>query len=399
MNSSVANEGVAGATRHRCVACQSPDAEVFWFAQDVPVFCNVLCDTRDAAQQMPRGDIRLAFCPSCQLIYNVAFDPGRLDYGVEYENSLHFSPRFQKYADELAARLVERYALRGKTVVEIACGKGDFLRSLCRLGGARGVGYDPAWAPEADAGGDERVSFVQEYYSPEHTTPADLIVCRHALEHIPDPVGFLKSVRASIGERRDTAVFFEVPNGMYTIREMGIWDLIYEHCLYFVAGSLARVFELAGFDVQSVTEEFDGQFLTIEARPAANAEVKRSADQPAVADDVRAFAKNYADKLAHWRGWLDEMRADDRRAVVWGSGSKGVTFLNILRPGERIEHVVDINPRKQGRFVAGAGQQIVAPESLREYGPDSVVVMNPVYLDEIRATVEALGLSPEFLIG
>ena len=40
------------------------------------------------------------------------------------------------------------------------------------------------------------------------------------------------------------------------------------------------------------------------------------------------------------------------------------------------------------------GQEIVAPEALQSIAPDLVLVMNPVYLDEIRATVHGMGLRP-----
>ena len=377
---------------------------MFWEASGLPVFCNVLCATREEARRVPRGDIRLAFCGGCGLIFNRAFEPGRMEYGEAYENSLHFSPRFQEYAHQLAARLVERHALRGKVVLEIACGKGDFLRTLCSLGGNRGIGFDPSCEPtSAAADWTGRITFVQDYYSERHADHrADFVCCRHALEHVADPLEFVRLVRRSLGDRTEAIVFFEVPNALFTLREMGIWDLIYEHCTYFVPGALKRLFVRAGFDVLNVAEEFGGQFVTIEARPRAEAAdgVAQVGDDDlqSSAHDVRAFATNYRHKVDQWRAWLDEMRRNGRRAVVWGSGSKGVTFLNILGAEECIEYVVDINPRKQGMHVAGTGQQVVAPEFLRDYRPESIVVMNPIYLQEIRAATDPFGLAAEFSV-
>ena len=374
-------------------------ANVFWEACGLPVFCNVLCATRDEALAMPRGDIRLAYAPDTGLITNVAFDSARMAYNATYENSLHFSPRFQAYADGLVQQLVQKYALQDKTVLEIACGQGDFLKALCTAGGARGLGFDPAHDP-ADAAQDPNITYIQDYYGPGYADRrADLICCRHALEHIPDPVSFLQGLRQTIGDRLATRIFFEVPNGLYTLREMGIWDLIYEHCTYFVPDSLRRCFELAGFEVLAVQEVYDGQFLTLDARPAAGGPPpSRAGDLPQVAKDVAAFAAAYTHKVAEWRQRLADLRATGRSAVVWGSGSKGVTFLNIVGGEGVVEYIVDINPRKQGRFVVGTGQTIVGPAFLKQLQPSAVVVMNAIYLDEIRATLAALGLAPEVLL-
>jgi hypothetical protein len=79
--------------------------------------------------------------------------------------------------------------------------------------------------------------------------------------------------------------------------------------------------------------------------------------------------------------------------VIWGGGSKGVTFLNVLGADSAIEYVVDLNPHKQGKYVAGTGQRVVAPEFLRELRPTDVLVMNPVYESEIADSVRALGLT------
>lgn len=372
--------------------------EVFWEARDLPVFCNVLCASRAEALAVPRGDMRLTYDAESGLVRNAAFDPARMDYDARYENSLHFSPRFQAYADALVAELVERHGLRGKDILEIACGQGDFLSALCRAGGNRGVGFDPAFDPR-DAALAEGVRVVQEYYAPRHAeVPADFICCRHALEHIAEPVAFLRELRRTVGARRDTTIFFEVPNGLYTLRELGIWDLIYEHCTYFVPESLAWCFTQAGFAVTEQREVFDGQFLTIEAR-AANHVVHDAPGARArrTADYVRAFAEAYREKVQTWRERIAAWRAAGRKAVVWGSGSKGVTFLNVIQPEGVIDRVVDINPRKQGKFVAGTGQPIVAPAALAENPPEVVIVMNAIYLDEIRAALAGLGVAAEVL--
>ncbi|MCH8271549.1 MAG: SAM-dependent methyltransferase, partial [Planctomycetes bacterium] len=76
------------------------------------------------------------------------------------------------------------------------------------------------------------------------------------------------------------------------------------------------------------------------------------------------------------------------------SGSKGVAFLTTLGVTDEIDCVVDINPHREGTFMAGTGHEIVSPESLADHGVDNVIVMNPIYVDEIRGTLSEMGLHP-----
>jgi hypothetical protein len=62
---------------------------------------------------------------------------------------------------------------------------------------------------------------------------------------------------------------------------------------------------------------------------------------------------------------------------------------------QSIEYVVDVNPRKQGLYTPCTAHRVIAPEQLRHIKPDVVIVMNPVYADEIRLTLDGLGLAPE----
>jgi hypothetical protein len=380
-----------------CPVCAALETTPCIRIPDVPVYCNVLHERREAALSAPTGDMDLRFCSRCGHLFNAAFDPRRVDYTGDYENSLHYSGRFQAYAEALARRLIDLYDLRSKTVIEIACGQGDFLRLLCSLGGNRGIGFDPGHVPaRSAAAGDGGLTFIPDYYSSAYSGyGADLICCRHALEHIHRPGDFLSMLRGVIGGR-DTAVFFEVPNARFTLEDLGIWDLIYEHCGYFSQESLRRVFEGHGFRVDRVETEFGGQFLGLYGRPGAGAAAPRV--DPDLAALVTRFGQNYAEKVAHWRLRLRELRQGRRRAVLWGAGSKGVTFMNVLGVGDEVDCLIDLNPHKHGRFIPGTGHQVRSPASLAATRPDTVIVMNPLYRDEISAHLRAMGADAEILV-
>lgn len=384
-----------------CPVCGAVESVHLLHLNKIPVFCNVLCPTREEALTIPRGEMNLAFCPTCGHVWNTAFNPTLMEYTQSYENSLHFSPTFQAYAHSLADRLVEDHNIRNKDIVEIGSGQGDFLRALCAVGNNRGVGFDPSFTPAANGGQpvDDRVRIVQDIYSAEYASyPADLICCRHVLEHIPVPADMLQNVRRAVGPRLDTVIFFEVPNALFTLHDLSIYDIIYEHCSYFSAGSLAYAFAVQGFQIREVREEFNGQFLSITAQVSSSkAPPLRWKELDQMAVDVTSFAEHYLRKINEWNGRLNEFMQSGRKAVVWGAGSKGNMFLNTLRTQGCIDYVVDINPRKHGMYVAGAGQQIVPPAFLRDYQPDVVIIMNPAYHNEIRQAVENLGVRAEFL--
>ena len=70
-----------------------------------------------------------------------------------------------------------------------------------------------------------------------------------------------------------------------------------------------------------------------------------------------------------------------------------MTFLNVVPGAAAVHAVVDVNPRKHGRFIPGTGHEVVGPDALVADPPDVVLVMNSVYEDEIRSTLAGLGLA------
>jgi SAM-dependent methyltransferase len=376
--------------------------DTFYELRNVPVHSVLLLTTKEEALDFPTGDVVLGFCQACGLISNLAFDPGLHDYSTDYESTQACSPTFNEFARRLAHYLIARYDLHDKDIVEIGCGQGEFLKLICELGGNRGIGFDPAHVPrESGNTVSDDVTFVQDFYSDRYAdNHGDLICCRMTLEHVQQTAEFVRTVRRSIGERSDSVVFFQVPDVTRILREGAFWDIYYEHCSYFSAASLARLFQICGFEVMALWTDYGGQYLMIEARPSAaesQVALSRGEDLRDIARDIASFAANHAERVGMWRDRLERMSQAGQRVVVWGAGSKAVAFLTTLGIRDEIEYAVDINPRKHGTFLAGTGQETVAPEFLRAYGPDVVIVMNPVYEQEIRDDLKTMGLTPRVL--
>jgi len=384
-----------------CPICQNKHSQTFFRLTGAPVSIGVQWPSAEQARACGKGDLHLGFCPSCGFIWNQAFDSNRLEYSQRYDNSLDFSSVFQKYAQTLAHRLVESYDIRKKKVLELGCGKGHFLTLLCEAGENHGIGFDPSFeGSRLQSPAAERITYVADFYGEKYTQhQGDLICCRHVFEHIPDPVAFLSMVRRTIGDRRSTIVYFEVPNVRFILQQHSIWDIIYEHCNYFSRESLAYTFRAGGFEVVRLEESFGGQFLSLEARLADQAGKghAQEVDTADLAANVAQFAEEVRERSRTWEDQLKRIRRERQRVVIWGGGAKAVSFLNMLKIGEEIPYVVDINPHKQGRHLPGTGQKIVAPEFLPEFQPQLVILMNPIYRKEVGAQLKKLNVAAKLL--
>jgi SAM-dependent methyltransferase len=379
-----------------CPSCGSGALTVFHEQEAVPIHSCRLVDTREEALAFPRGTLRLAFCSDCAFITNTAYDPTLQDYGMSYEETQGFSPRFRAFAHELALRWIDRYDLRDRDVLEIGCGKGEFLALLCELGPNRGVGIDPAFSEERlDSPAAARMRFVTDLYAERYAgIAADAVVCRHTLEHI-GPVGeFMALVRRTIGDR-DAVVLFDLPDVVRVLREAAFWDVYYEHCSYFSPGSLGRLFRRSGFDVVALERDYDDQYVVIDARPGAGRHAPLALEEAPeeLAEHAETFRRGVAEATARWSREFAAAAAAGRRIAVWGAGSKAVAFLNTVAAPEAVAYAVDVNPYKQGKYLAGTGHRVIGPDELAADPPDEVVAMNAIYLDEIRSRLDGLGLA------
>jgi SAM-dependent methyltransferase len=377
-----------------CPNCGAIGGQIFHRVAAVPVNSCLLFADRERAKGLESGDIDLAYCPNCSFIFNAAWKPERTVYSALYEETQGFSPTFRAFHLELAERLIRQYDIVGKDIVEIGCGKGEFLSLLCDLGRNVGVGYDPSFVPARSNATSANVTFKQELFSETTVQPAAaLVCCKMTLEHIFETQRFVRAVRQIATPERGTIVFFQVPDVRRILAEGAFWDVFYEHCAYFSPTSLTHLFRNTGFEVLDVSTGFDDQYFTIEARPSTKQAASFPKPVGGEADELARSVAGFSEAATRGAAyWASKVRAAaGGRTVLWGSGSKAVAFLSAVGLEQEIEYLVDINPYRHGKFVPGSGKQIVGPEFLRDYQPTLVIAMNPIYRSEIAHDLARVG--------
>ncbi|MBP8285366.1 MAG: methyltransferase domain-containing protein [Rhodoferax sp.] len=340
----------------------------------------------------------MAVCAECGFVFNRRFDMSRLAYGEGYDNTQSCSPYFDTYLDHLAHDLVNVQSVRDCTVVEVGCGKGQFLEKLVNIPGSRiiGFGFDPSYiGPESTCSG--QAHFRRCYYDDTCSdVQADVVICRHVIEHVPAPLSLLHAIRSALENSPDARVFFETPCVEWILDNRVLWDFFYEHCSLFSVSSIVRAFEETGFTVSKVDHIFGGQYLWLEARVGTAASARTDRGQA-----VYAQALNYGQceeaMRQTWKIRMDGLRAEGAVAL-WGAGAKGATLANLIDPGATlIDCVVDLNPNKQGKFIPGSAHRIVPPAELSSRKIMNALLMNPNYRQENEHLLASSGISTKLV--
>ncbi len=366
-----------------CPVCTAEKLEVFLRRENVPVHQNLLMDTYEDARAIERGDLVMCVCRRCGFVFNSAFEPEKLRYGNQYDNNQACSSVFQEHLDSLVDLLLNEKGVKNSTIVEVGCGQGQFIRRLIEEGeGNRGFGFDPSYSgPDEDL--DGRLQFRRCYYDESCADiQADVVVCRHVIEHVPKPLDLLRSVRQALQNSANARVFFETPCVEWILENKVIWDFFYEHCSLFSPSSMRAAFEISGYTVNSVSHIFDGQYLWVDA---VVGEVETTLGAARTHKLAKEFSQNEIGLIDEWRRNISQLKVGGEIAL-WGAGAKGTTFANLIDPDDEVlDCIIDINPNKQGKYIAGSGQKIVPPYDIGSRHIKKIIVMNPNYIEEVRS--------------
>ena len=365
-----------------------PDYEpmAFWGVRDIgetvllPALPNAPIKSRTHAQSL--APMRLRLNGAMNFLENDAFDPKLIDYGDDYENSQAHSEKFKGHMRSVLS-LLKGTLPKDKLIVEVGCGKGDFVEMIEHDGCFKVKGYDASYD------GDNK-SIEKRYLNSSDRIDADLVVLRHVLEHVPKPYNFLAMLKTIFGQAK---IYIEVPNYDWVVANKTFFDITYEHVNYFSQRALKQLFE------PSTTQHgllFDDQYqYVISGLSSLNVEFKRRYELnewkflsfndlfPSIEKDIERI----------------EAQAHHRAVYLWGAATKGCLFLAHCairnRLVNKVHFAVDQNPQKIGKYLPGSMIEIRSKEDFFEAVKpgDLLLIANPAYKDEIVAQVKASGIT------
>ncbi len=379
-----------------CIACGCHRTYPVYHPDDHPLSVLDLPRTAEEARAAPRLPMNFRACAHCGHIFNVEFDYERIPYNNDSNLMYNAAPRWVAHMEELIDGLLSRYDLAGATLVDIGCGDGGFLKLLMDRGvQARCVGFEPGM--EADSARENGLEVYRDYFIPERDLAElrpDFLICRHVLEHMPNPRQFVFDIAFWANLHDVSPVFLaEVPRIDNAVKQLRINDFLFEHPSNFTQFSFENMFASAGFEV-------------LESFAAYGSEVTCAFVQPARMPhwaDIRQASHRYAEGLSRQvravRAGLDRLGQMGRSVAFWGATGKGASFLNAFGlDGGDWPVVVDSDAKKVGRFVPGCGQEIRGPEHLLDHPVDAIVITTQWRARDIAEEIERRGIVCEALL-
>lgn len=263
---------------------------------------------------------------------------------------------------------VDTHHLTGKRVLEVGCGKGEYLSLLAQVGvNAHGMEHAADSVAHCVAQGLQVVQGFPD--DPAQRLPGSLyagFMILNFLEHLPTIRATLRAIRNNL--HPEGVGLVEVPNLDMLLSEGLFAEFIPDHLYYFTQHTLTRLLESAGFDVLDCSAVWHGYVLSavVRKRPALS---------------LQALANSQHKLKQQFHTLMD--RHGLQRVAIWGAGHQALALISLMAIGPRVRFVVDSAPFKQGRFTPATHLPIVGPDRLNPADIDLVLVLAASYSDEV----------------
>jgi hypothetical protein len=353
-----------------CPACGYHVAVPFYDGGAQPLAMIAWPTTADAARALPRLPLDFVSCVDCGHVWNAAFDYRDVPY-TDKPNLMFNSGALWSHHLRSIRQVMLEHLDDAPTVVEIGHGDAHFLAALARSRpNGRFVGFDPNGAARADG---VPIELRQALFDPRVHLPElnpDLIMSRHVLEHLTDPLGFIQQMSFAAACGGITPLLYlEVPCIDRAIDTRRTVDFYYEHNSQFTTTSFTRMLQRAAVTVEAIGHGYDGEVIFGFVRLGAKV------SQVWNASSARSFLVGTERSRTEVARQLDSLAASGKRVAIWGGVGKSAAFIHQHGvDAERFPLVVDSDAEKAGTFVPGTGQQIQFRDVLLKRPVDVVIV-------------------------
>jgi len=262
------------------------------------------------------------------------------------------------------------------SAADIGCG-GIYLLNRVREQGLTVKGIDPS-PVTVRAGSKAGIEIVQEFYpSPAFTERFDVLFHYDVLEHVEDPVAFLRAHHANLSP--EGAVIFAVPDCSHHIALGDVSMLLHEHLNYFDNESLANVVRAAGFEPLLLEPANHGGVLL------CCAVQKESPARPLESDQrdlkFRTFCSKARSALQRFACLVNQTRQGELGLYV---PLRAFPYLGQLSAGIKLRFFDD-DPGLRGHYYDGFDVPIENLDELVMHPPERLLICSLAFGHKIAA--------------
>lgn len=357
--------------RCRCCGAEFSEQQLLVEYKNMPKSAQNFPDVSNL-QEDCGVDLRLVQCPFCGM---VQLDGEPVSYFRDVIRATAVSAEMTAFRTKQFADWVDRHNLKGKKVLEVGCGCGEYMNIMQTTGAnVFGIEHSRESVRKAqNAGYKVCENFIEDANVRVEGAPYDAFYIMSFLEHISSPCKFLRGIAGNLS---DGAVgLVEVPNFNMILQKNLCSELIQDHLLYFTSDTLRRLLEWNGFEVLSCKSIWHDYILSAEV-------IKRKKT------NVSDFQTQY-DKIKNSvDSWLAKQRAAGGKIAVWGAGHQSLASLSMFEMANSLACVIDSAEFKQNKFTPATHLPIVAPSVLDKKEIGAVLVMAASYSHEVAQIIK-----------
>lgn len=379
-----------------CPACGYHVAVNFYNGGSHPLTTLAWPKSEAEAKAMEKLPLNFVRCIECSHIYNKDFTYDKVPYSDKPNLMYNKGTLWKDHLDETITLILEQLP-KNPTIVEIGTGDGHFIKSLAlRCAEGRFIAFDPNGALDQNK---QDIEFYAQLFEPaKHIAEfkPDLIICRHMLEHLTNPVGFVQELSfATQWENLDTALFIEVPCVDSVFATGRTVDFFYEHNSHFTSESLSRMLERANTKIEFLETGYKDEVVYAYTKLAGTTSAKHHILE--LAGQAISFYNRAKQNDQQVQKQVQSLAG--KTVAFWGGTGKAATFIN--RYGANCNSfpiVVDSDLGKVGTYVPGTGQEIRSPQYLLKNPVDVIVITTQWRAQDIAIEIEQRGIQCQSLL-